>query len=253
MLQTRVIPVLLLKKSGLVKSKKFKDLTYIGDPINAVRIFNDKEVDEIILLDITASKEQREPNFDLIAEIGSEAFVPFAYGGGIKNMSQVRRIMFAGAEKIILNSVFLQNPEIVTEISNYIGSSSTVVSIDIKKNIWGKYKVYSDVQNRISNQSPLELAQTAERLGAWEIFINSVDLDGMMTGYDLNLLQEIAENIHIPVIACGGAGNISHLQDAIKKTNIAAVASGSMFVFHGKHKAVLINYPDKDKINTIQK
>ena len=253
MLQNRIIPVLLLEKSGLVKSKKFKDSTYIGDPINAVRIFNDKEVDEIILLDISASKEQREPNFDLIAEIGSEAFVPFAYGGGIKNINQVKRIMFAGAEKIILNSAFLQNPEIVTEISNYIGSSSTVVSIDIKKNIWGKYKVYSDVQNRISNQSPLELAQTAERLGAGEIFINSVDLDGMMTGYDLNLLQEIAENIHIPVIACGGAGNIKHLQDAIKQTTIAAVAAGSMFVFHGKHKAVLINYPDKEKINTIQK
>jgi len=253
MLQIRIIPVLLLEKSALVKSKKFKDLTYIGDPINAVRIFNDKEVDEIILLDITASKEQREPNFNLIAEIGSEAFVPFAYGGGIKNISQVRKIMFAGAEKIILNSAFLQNPEIVTEISNYIGSSSTVVSIDIKKNIWGKYKVYSDVQNRISNQSPLELAQTAERLGAGEIFINSVDLDGMMTGYDLNLLQKIAQNINIPVIACGGAGNITHLQDAIKKTNIAAVAAGSMFVFHGKHKAVLINYPDKEKINTIQK
>ncbi len=253
MLQTRIIPVLLLEKSALVKSRKFKDLTYIGDPINAVRIFNDKEVDEIILLDITASKEQRDPNFNLIAEIGSEAFVPFAYGGGIKNISQVRRIMFAGAEKIILNSAFLQNPEIVTEISNYIGSSSTVVSIDIKKNIWGKYKVYSDVQNRISNQSPLELAKTAERLGAGEIFINSVDLDGMMAGYDLNLLQKIAQNINIPVIACGGAGNITHLQDAIKKTNIAAVAAGSMFVFHGKHKAVLINYPDKEKINIIQK
>ena len=208
MLQTRIIPVLLLQNKGLVKSVKFKVFTYIGDPINAVRIFNEKEVDEIILLDINASKEQREPNFDLIAEIGSEAFVPFGYGGGISKISHVKKIMYAGAEKVILNSNFLKDPNFIKEVSEYVGSSSTIVSIDVKKNLWGKYCGFSHVSNKLLNSTPLELAKKAEQLGAGELFINSVDLDGMMTGYDLVLLEEICKNVSIPVVACGGAGKL---------------------------------------------
>lgn len=252
MLQARIIPVLLLENKGLVKSIKFKDFTYIGDPINAVRIFNEKEVDEIVLLDINASREKREPNFDLIAEIGSEAFVPFAYGGGVSEISHVKKIMYAGAEKVVINSAFLQKPNFITEVSEYIGSSSTVVSIDVKKNLWGKYRGFTHVQNKIIDNTPVELAQKAEQLGAGELFINSVDLDGMMTGYDLILLQEICKTVSIPVVACGGAGKITDLRDALQKANVDAVAAGSMFVFHGKHRAVLINYPNKEEISSLQ-
>ncbi len=252
MLQTRIIPVLLLQNKGLVKSVKFKDFTYVGDPINAVRIFNEKEVDEIILLDINASKEKREPNFDLIAGIGSEAFVPFGYGGGISKISHVKKIMYAGAEKVILNSIFLQEPNFVTEVSKYIGSSSTVVSIDVKKNLWGKSRGFSHTSNKLLNNTPLELAKKAEQLGAGELFINSVDLDGMMTGYDITLLEAICKSVSIPVVACGGAGKFSDLRDVLQKAKVDAVAAGSMFVFHGKHKAVLINYPNKEEIISIQ-
>jgi imidazole glycerol-phosphate synthase subunit HisF len=252
MLQTRIIPVLLLKNKGLVKSLKFKDLTYIGDPINAVRIFNEKEVDEIVLLDINASKEKREPNFDLIAEIGSEAFVPFGYGGGITQISHVKKIMYAGAEKVILNTTFLKKPDFITEVSEYIGSSSTVVSIDVKRNLWGKYRGFSHANNKLLNDSPLELAIKAEQLGAGELFINSVDLDGTMTGYDITLLEEICKSVSIPVVACGGAGRVSDLRDVLQKAKVDAVAAGSMFVFHGKHKAVLINYPNKQEISSLQ-
>lgn len=252
MLQTRIIPVLLLQNKGLVKSSKFKDFTYIGDPINAVRIFNEKEVDEIVLLDINASKEKREPNFNLIAEIGSEAFVPFGYGGGISKISHVKKIMYAGAEKVILNSSFLKNPNFITEVSEYVGSSSTVVSIDVKKNLWGKYRGFSHENNRLFDTTPLELAKRAEQLGAGELFINSVDLDGTMTGYDIILLQEICKNVSIPVVACGGAGKVSHLKDVLEKAKVDAVAAGSMFVFQGKHRAVLINYLNKEEIASLQ-
>ena len=252
MLQTRVIPVLLLQDKGLVKSTKFKEFTYIGDPINAVRIFNEKEVDEIILLDVNSSKEEREPNFDLIAEIGSEAFVPFGYGGGISKISHVKKIMYAGAEKVILNSIFLKDPNFIKEVSEYIGSSSTVVSIDVKKNIWGKYRGFSHINNKLLDVSPLELAKKAEQLGAGELFINSVDLDGMMTGYDIMLFQEICKSVSIPVVACGGAGKIADLREALQKASVDAVAAGSMFVYHGKHRAVLINYITKEDRFSLQ-
>lgn len=253
MLQTRIIPVLLLKDKGLVKSVKFKDLTYIGDPINAVRIFNEKEVDEIILLDITASRDNRNPNFDLIAEIGSESFVPFAYGGGVSSIDHVKKIMYAGAEKIILNTSFIKETNFIKEVSEYIGSSSTVVSIDVKKNIWGKYKGFSHVTGKLLDSTPIELAKKAEQLGAGELFINSVDLDGMMTGYDIILLKEICKAVTIPVVACGGAGKLTDLREVLQKANVDAVAAGSLFVFHGKHKAVLISYPSKEEITYIQK
>jgi imidazole glycerol-phosphate synthase subunit HisF len=253
MLQLRIIPVLLLKDGGLSKSVKFKNFTYIGDPINAVRIFNEKEVDEIVLLDIDASKQNREPNFELIAEIGSEAFVPFAYGGGITKLSQVKRIMYAGAEKVILNTSFINNPSFISEVSEHIGSSSTVVSIDIKKDFWGKYHGFSHLTSKNFTDHPVALAQKAEKLGAGELFINSVDLDGTMSGYDLTIMKEISDNVSIPVVACGGAGKIEHFKDIVSKVNVDAVAAGSMFVFHGKHKAVLINYPNKEEINSIKK
>ncbi len=250
MIAKRIIPVLLLSKNGLVKSINFKDRKYIGDPINAVKIFNEKEIDEIILLDIDASRNNTPPQFELISQIGSEAFIPFAYGGGITSLAQVKKIMFAGAEKVILNNITINSPEFVKNIAEHIGSSSTVVSIDVKKNIWGKYKVYQHINRKVLEKDPIEYAQEMEYNGAGELFINSVDLDGTMKGYDLKLMDLICSKVNIPTVACGGAGQLSDIKDLFQSSN-ADAAAGSMFVFHGKHKAVLINYPGKENLSYI--
>ncbi len=246
----RIIPALLLRNRGLVKSIKFKDYKYIGDPINAVRIFNDKEVDEICLLDIEASRQNREPDYKLIEEIGAEAFVPFAYGGGIKSLGQAKRIFKLGAEKIILNTQAIENPSLISEISNYVGSQSVVVSVDIKKNFLGSYKLYVHRKNDMAKIDYKEYIRKITELGAGEIILNSVDQDGVMNGMDIKLINIIAQETNIPVIAMGGAASLNHIKEAIDN-GASAVAAGSMFVFHGKHKAVLINYPDRQSIKKI--
>ncbi len=250
MLFPRVIPVLLYSK-GLVKSERFKNHRYVGDPINAVKIFNEKEVDEIVLLDIDASKNKTSPNFKLIEEIGTEAFMPFSYGGGITTIEQIQTLISLGAEKIILNTSAINNPRLITEAADYFGSSSVIVSIDVKKNLFGKYQIYSHVKGKTVDGDPLSMAVESERLGAGEILINSVDLDGTMQGYDLRLIKSVAEKVNVPVIACGGAGNIGHMETALRQGQASAVAAGSMFVFHGKHRAVLISYPDRKEINKL--
>jgi cyclase len=249
-LAKRIIPVLLLSKKGLVKSVNFKDRRYVGDPINAVKIFNEKEVDEIILLDIEASKNNTPPNLEVISKIGSEAFIPFGYGGGITTLSQVKQIMFSGAEKVILNHIALMKHHFVKNVAEHIGSSSTVVSIDVKKNFWGKYKVYQHMNGRVLEKDPIEHAQEMESLGAGELFINSVDLDGTMKGYDLKLMEMICSKVSVPVVACGGAGKLADIKNLFNSCN-ADSAAGSLFVFHGKHKAVLINYPGKEDLEFI--
>lgn len=250
MIAKRIIPVLLLSKKGLVKSVNFKDSKYVGDPINAVKIFNEKEVDEIILLDIDASKNDAPPQLEVISQIGSEAFIPFAYGGGITSLAQVKQIMFAGAEKVILNNIAYKAPDFVTSIAEHIGSSSTVVAIDVKKNFWGKYKVYQHIKGKVLEKDPIEYAQEMEHLGAGELFINSVDLDGTMKGYDLKLMELICAKVNVPVVACGGAGSLTDIKNLFQACN-ADAAAGSIFVFHGKHKAVLINYPGKEDLEFI--
>ncbi|MEJ7820901.1 MAG: AglZ/HisF2 family acetamidino modification protein [Chitinophagaceae bacterium] len=244
----RIIPVLLLSNKGLVKTHKFKNPIYVGDPINAVKIFNDKEVDEIILLDIEASKQNKEPDYKYIEEIASESFMPFAYGGGIKNIEQVQQLFRLGAEKVIFNTSLILNNHLLREAADFCGNQSVVASIDVKKSLLGGYEVYSHIKKKITGIKPAELAKQAVASGAGEIMITSVDNDGIMQGYDLKLIEFITSFVNIPVIACGGAGNLKHLREGIQQGNASAAAAGSMFVFHGKHKAVLINYPTRKDI-----
>ncbi len=246
----RIIPVLLIKDGGLVKSVQFKKYKYVGDPINAVKIFNEKEVDEIVILDISASKEKREPNMEMISDIASEAFMPLAYGGGITTIEQVKNILYQGVEKVVFNTSALFNEKLITECATTFGSSSTVVSIDVKKNIFGKYKVYANSGNKNTGLDVIGFAQKMQNIGAGELFLNSIDRDGTYKGYDLELIKMVSEKVDIPVIACGGASNEDDLVKAIKQGGASASAAGSLFVFQGTHKAVLINYPIWNEIQT---
>ena len=253
MLKIRVIPVLLLKKQGLVKTVQFKNEKYIGDPRNAVKIFNEKEVDELIFLDIDASKTHNPPNFELIEEISTECFVPFAYGGGITSVTEIKKLFSIGVEKVILNSIFLNNPNIVKEASALFGSQSIVVSVDVKKNFFGKNRVYDSSKKKLTNLNPVDISIKAQEYGAGEVFINSVDRDGTFLGYDIELCETISSRLSIPLIFCGGAKNLDDFSNAVKKGKASAVAAGSMFVYHQKHRAVLINYPKYEDLEILFK
>jgi cyclase len=238
---TRIIPTLLLHDGGLVKTIKFKNPKYVGDPINAVRIFNVKEVDELVLLDISASKEGRSPNYKEIEEIASEAFMPIGYGGGIKNLEQIEKLFKIGVEKIILNTSAFSNEKLIKEASSIYGSQSIVVSLDYKKDIWGNYRFFTlSGSNKVKGDC-IDVIKRIEDLGAGEVILNSIDNDGTMSGYDLSLLEKLTKEVKLPVVASGGAGNIKDFASAIK-SGASAVAAGSMFVYHGIHRAVLISY-----------
>jgi cyclase len=247
-MQIRVIPTLLIHKGGLVKSIQFKNYRYVGDPINTVKIFNEKEVDEIVVIDIDATRDNRPPVFEALAEIASEAFMPMAYGGGITTLDQIKRIIFSGFEKVIINKALHKNIKLITQAANSVGSQSVVASLDIKKNLFGVYKVYTDNGKNSIKIRPEQFAKDLEAAGAGEILLNNIDADGTYKGYDTNLIQLIASVINIPVIASGGAGCIEDFTKA-KKAGASAVAAGSMFVFQRPHQAVLISYPtQKDLI-----
>jgi cyclase len=250
MATARVIPCLLLKNGGLCKTVKFSNPRYVGDPINAVKIFNEKEVDELVFLDIEASRLSKAPDFQLITDIVSEAFMPFAYGGGISTVEQARMIFDIGVEKVVLNSNALSNPDLVSDIVALAGSSSVVVALDVKKNWLGHYSVWSNSGTVNSGRHPSELAAEMERRGAGEIFLTSIDHDGIMGGYDLKLIELVSKCVSVPVIICGGAGSFEHFAPALR-CGASAVAGGSMFIYHGKHRAVLITYPDYSKIETL--
>jgi imidazole glycerol-phosphate synthase subunit HisF len=253
MLNTRVIPSLLLKGNGLVKTMKFKDPIYIGDPINAVKIFNDKEVDELIFLDISATPQSKGPNFKLIAEIATEAFMPFGYGGGITGLNDMEKLFSLGVEKVVLNTSAFKIPGLVSEASKVFGNQSIVVSVDVKKSIFGQYRVYTNCGTYDTRQTPVEYAKRMEESGAGELVINSIDRDGTMSGYDLKLVKLVADAVNIPVVALGGAGKLSDFADAVNEGKASAVAAGSMFVFQGVHKAVLITYPPQEELIKIFK
>jgi cyclase len=242
MVRTRVIPCLLLKNLGLVKTVRFKHPTYVGDPINAVRIFNDKEVDELVFLDITATRERRPPPFELIAKIASECFMPFCYGGGIRTMEHVTQLFTLGVEKIALNSTAAENPHFVNEVASVAGSQSVVVSIDVKRNLFGRYRVFTRSGTTRTEHDPVDYARRMQDSGAGEILLTSIDRDGTMTGYDLELIQRVSAAVSLPVVACGGASQIGDFVAGID-AGAAAAAAGSLFVFTGKHRAVLINFP----------
>jgi len=250
MLKTRVIPTLLLRNTGLVKGEKFLQHKYVGDPINAVKIFNTKEVDELVFFDITASIEGRKPNYALLADIASEAFMPFAYGGGLSEIQDIEQLFKIGVEKTIINTAATQNLDIVRQASAIAGSQSIVVAIDVKRNIFGKYYVYSQSGRYNTGLNPVDYAKMAADAGAGELIITAIDREGTGRGYDVDLIASIANIVNIPVIASGGAGNLQHFQQAVA-AGASAVAAGSMFIFHGKHKAVLITYPEYKNLEEI--
>ncbi len=247
MLQTRVIPVLLLKNGGLYKGVKFKNHKYVGDPINTVKIFNDKEVDELVLLDIEASRYKKAIDFKLLEEIATEAFMPLAYGGGIRTVEDAQKLFSLGIEKIILNTSAVENVELLKVLISKFGGQSIVVSLDINKNLFNKYQLFIKSGSFKTKYKPLEFAKEMQNIGVGEILINSIDSDGVMNGYDLDMLEQISKALTIPVVACGGAGTLEDLKQA-KEVGASAVGAGSMFVYHGIHKAVLISYPKYEKL-----
>ena len=247
MLRPRIIPSLLLHDKGLVKTVNFKSHKYVGDPINAVRIFNEKEVDELAIFDIDATVLNKEPDYILIEKLANQSRMPLCYGGGVKTVEQAQKIFSLGIEKIALSSVLIQNPELVTEIAERVGSQSVIVVLDIKKKLLGGYEVYTHNGKKSTGINPIKFAKELERLGAGEIIINSIDQDGMMNGFDLSLIDKIAETISIPMTVLGGAGSISDIKKVIDKHRVIGVAAGSLFVFKGVYKAVLINYPSREE------
>lgn len=242
MLRARVIPCLLLRNSGLVKTVRFDDAKYVGDPINAVKIFNEKEVDELVLLDIDASRQFKEPNYGLIKEIASEAFMPVCYGGGVSSVAQAEKLIQLGVEKISVNSSALHDASLVASIAAVLGSQSVVAGVDVKKDWLGRYRVFDPSSRKLTNIDPVDRVRHLSDAGAGEIFLNNVNEDGSQTGYDLKLVGMVANAVEIPVIACGGAGKHEDFSNAVN-AGVSAVAAGSMFVFQGKHRAVLISYP----------
>lgn len=248
LIRPRVIPCLLIERGNLVKSRKFKKSRYLGDPINAVKIYNEKNVDEIVLLDILATQEKVRPNFEILKEIASEAFMPLSYGGGIHSLEDAKKIFKIGFEKIILNSALIENPEVVTEIIKYFGNQSVVASIDFKKNLWGKTKCYTRKGKKETKWMPVEFAKFVENLGVGEILLNDIERDGMRCGYNIEVIRNVSDAVKIPVTSCGGADNIKDLNLALKEGHASAVAAGSMFVFYGKKNAVLINFPSEEEL-----
>ncbi len=247
MFRPRVIPVLLLKNKGLVKTINFKKTRYIGDPINAVKIFNDLKADELMFLDIESSIRDKSIMFDLIRKISEEAFMPFSVGGGIKNIDDAAKIIEQGAEKIVLNSHVFYNPELIRIIADHFGSQSVCVSIDVKKNLFGNYQILSLSGTKKIKFKIIDWVTKIIDLGAGEILINSVDNDGRMNGYDLKIIETISSVSNVPVVACGGAGKLNDFKLAVE-SGAHAVAAGSMFIYHGPRKGVLINYPNKNEL-----
>ena len=242
-----MIPVLLLKNKGLVKSIKFKDHRYLGDPINAVKIFNDLKADELAFLDILASKEGRMISLDFVSKVGEEASMPFAVGGGISNIDDIQKIIAAGAEKVIINTHAL-NLQFIREAADTFGSSTIVVCLDVKKKLFGKNQIWTLAGEKAIGYTPVDFARLMQDNGAGELIVQSIERDGMMQGYDLPLIKAVSEAVTIPVIALGGAGSLCHMKQAYSDTYASGLAAGSMFVYHGPRKGILINYPEKEEI-----
>ncbi|MEG0640902.1 MAG: AglZ/HisF2 family acetamidino modification protein [Clostridia bacterium] len=244
----RLIPCLLLSNGNLVKTKRFKEPNYLGDPINAVKIFNEKCVDELCVQDIEAAKNGRGPDFALLSDMASEAFMPLSYGGGISTIEQAAKLFHIGFEKIILNTALLQRPELVSEIAERFGVQSVVASIDVKQDLLKRYHCYAAGGTKPFGLNPQELALQAQKLGAGEILLNSIDRDGLMQGYDLKLVQSVASVLSIPLIACGGARDVQTIEQVLHQAGAHAAAAGSMFVYFGPLKAVLIHVPDEHSL-----
>ena len=251
MFRPRVIPCLLLKEKGLVKTIKFKDSTYVGDPINAIKIFNEKHVDELIFLDIGATVKEYHPQFDIIENIAKECFMPVCYGGGIKDMATIRKILNIGIEKVSISAQAVSDPDFIKVASHEFGSQSIVVAIDVRRGFLNKYEIVTHNAIRHTGLDPVKFASQMEENGAGELLINSIDRDGMMNGYDIDLITRITDKVNIPVIACGGAGKLNDMRDVILKAKASSAAAGSLFVFYGKLRAVLVNYPEQKELESL--
>lgn len=243
--KTRVIPVLLLKGRGLYKTVKFNDPKYVGDPINSVRIFNEKEVDELAFLDISATPAGRGPDLELLEDIASEAFMPMAYGGGIATMEQARAVFSLGFEKVILNTAAYTNPNLVRELVSIYGAQSVVGCVDVKRTLLGRYELTTHSGSTKRKVGLAEHLSALTAMGVGEILVNAIDKDGTQAGYDLQLIKSVSEAVTVPVIACGGASGVDNFEAAVRQGGASAVAAGSLFVFVGPHRAVLISYPDR--------
>jgi imidazole glycerol-phosphate synthase subunit HisF len=250
MLSNRVIPTLLLKDDGLVKTRKFKNPKYVGDPVNAIRIFNEKEVDELVVLDIQASKQGREPNYALINEIAGECFMPLCYGGGVRTVEMAARIFDCGVEKVCLQTAAFENPGLITQIAQRFGSQAVVLSVDVKRDWLRRTRLYNAKSGSFESQAWTDFLRIAVEAGAGEVIINSVDHDGELGGYDLEVIRQAASMVQVPVIASGGAGKLDDFKAAIA-AGASAVAAGALFVFHGPHRAVLITYPRYEELEKI--
>ena len=247
MFRPRVIPTLLLEHNQLVKTVKFKSPTYVGDPVNAIKVFNDKWVDEIVVLDITATKEGRKPDIDFISNMCGEAFMPFSYGGGISTVEEIKKLIKGGVEKVVLNASIQKDLSLVVDAAKEIGSQSIVACIDIKSNWLGKQMVYCHQTGKSQDLDLDRYIEALQNAGCGEIILQSVDLDGTMKGYDLKLIEKVSKVCTVPLVVLGGVGNFSHLEEGIE-SGASAVSAGSFFVFHGKHKAVLITYPTQQEL-----
>jgi imidazole glycerol-phosphate synthase subunit HisF len=250
-LRPRVIPCLQLQGRSLVKTRAFRDPVYLGDPVNAARIFNDREADELIVVDIAATREGRSPAFDFIADFAGECFMPLAYGGGITRPEHVGRLFALGVEKAVLNTAAVET-DIVQHAAREHGSQSIVVAIDAKRGLLGRYEAYTCSGTRRTRMTPVELARRMEQAGAGEIFLQSIDYEGAQSGFDEPLLAEVAAAVQIPVIGCGGAGSLDHFRSAFRHTGVAALAAGTMFCLHGRLRAPLISFPDPHDVATLR-
>jgi cyclase len=246
-----VIPVLLLQGEGLVKTVGFEKPKYVGDPRNAVKIFNEKMADELGLLDIDATRKNRPPRFSLVSEIVSEAFMPIAYGGGIRTVEDARDMIARGVEKIIVGSHAVKDPAFIAELASSLGSQSLVVCMDVKDTGTEGYQLYTDSGGRRTSWNPIDFAREAQALGAGEIMVNSIDRDGTMEGYDLELIHAVSEAISVPLIACGGAGSLADLGAVVREAGASAAAAGSLFVFHGRYRSILITYPEPHQLDEV--
>jgi len=248
MLRTRVIPCLLLRNTSLVKTVRFGKFGYIGDPTNTCRIFNELEVDELAFLDITASRENREPNYAILQEIANECFMPLTYGGGIRDCNMAERIFQIGFEKVILNTHPFSNPDTITDLAKVFGSQSVIIAVDVRKNFLGKYQVCGLSGTENQKRHPVEWAREAQDRGAGEILLTAIDREGTWKGFDIELTAQVSQAVSIPVIAHGGAGTVAHIGDVVKKGRASAVALGSMVVYQQKDMGVLVNFPDKEAL-----
>jgi len=250
MTDVRVIPCLLLKNTGLVKTTRFADPVYLGDVINVVKLFNDMEADELGILDVTATREGRRPSFGLLAKVAANAFMPLSYGGGVADLEDIHKILALGFEKVIIGSRAVDEPTLIDQAARAVGSQSVVVSIDVKRHLSAHYEVYSHGGKRRTRTNPVDFAGQAEQRGAGEILLTAIDRDGTMTGYDLDLIRAVSEAVTVPVIASGGAGHIRHFGEAAR-SGASAVAAASLFVFHGPRRAVLISFPTREQLERV--